>query len=173
MRQRLQVDSGIPQPELRPAASPIDTFVHTDAGQQTEQLAQGLAQLSPALGRFSDVLTEKQAQADYEAGSQKARELSQSAKSFKDAIQAGKITPNQSPWFMAGLKEQFGRLAADRMNFEFLTAAAQDENLQTTTNPADFDAFYSKFLGQWQQNNLDPDSRDRFFEKGFGSKSDA
>jgi hypothetical protein len=172
-RQRLQVDSGISPAGLKPVASPVDTFVKTDEGRKLEQLAQGLAQLSPALGRFSDTLAKRSAEENFAAGQKKARELAQSAKSFKEAIRSGMITPNQSPWFMAGLREQFGRLAADRMNFEMMVAAAQDETLQTTTDPADFDAFAQKFTQQWQETNLNEEDRDAHFEQGFGSKTDA
>ena len=172
-RQRLQVDSGISPAGLKPTASPVDTFVKTDEGRKLEQLAQGLAQLSPALGRFSDTLAKRSAEEKFAAGQKKARELAQSAKDFKEAIRSGRITPDQSPWFMAGLREQFGRLAADRMNFEMMVAAAQDETLRTTTNAADFDSFAQKFVQQWQQTNLNDGDRDAHFEQGFGSKTDA
>lgn len=172
-KQRLQVDSPVGAAALRPAAAPVDTFVQTSEGKSLEQLAQGLAALSPALGRFSDVLSQRKAEGDYAAGQKKARDLAQSAKDFKDAIKNGSITPNQSPWFMAGLREQFGRLAADRMNFEMLSSMVQDETMQTSTNPADFDKFAQDFTQKWQENNLDPSSRDLHFEKGFGSKADA
>lgn len=172
-KQRLQVDSPVGAAALRPAAAPVDTFVQTAEGKSLEQLAQGLAALSPALGRFSDVLSQRKAEGDFAAGTKKARELSESAKTFKEAIKNGLITPNQSPWFMAGLREQFGRLAADRMNFEMLTTMANDETMQTSTNASDFDAFAQNFTQQWQENNLDPGNRDLHFEKGFGSKADA
>src|ERR1041385_4497116 len=137
-KQRLQVDSGISAPALKPAASPVETFVQPNAGKQVEQLAQGLATLAPSLGHLSDVLSQRKSEADFSAGQQKARELAQNAKDFKEAIRQGKITPNQSPWFMAGLREQFGRLAADRMNFEMLTAAGEEGHFQTTTHPDGF-----------------------------------
>lgn len=172
-KQRLQVDSGIAPASLQPAAKPVDTFIQTAEGKSLDQLAQGLATLAPALGRFSDTLAKRKAEGDYAAGEQKARELAQSAKSFRDAVASGKITPDQSPWFMAGLHEQFGRLAADRMNFDMMNAVSQDEGLQTTTNPGDFDTFMSQFIGQWQKTNLDPSQRDSHFDQGFGAKSDA
>jgi hypothetical protein len=158
---------------LKPTATPVDTFVHTDEGRKLDQLAQGLAQLSPALGRFSDTLAKRSAEENFAAGQKKARELAQNAKDFKEAIRQGRITPDQSPWFMAGLREQFGRLAADRMNFEMMVAAAKDENLQTTTNAADFDGFAQKFVQGWQQQNLNDGDRDAHFERGFGAKTDA
>jgi hypothetical protein len=172
-RQRLQVDSGISPAGLKPAASPVDTFVQTDEGKKLDQLAQGLATLAPALGRFSDTLAKRSAEENFAAGQKKARELAQSAKDFKEAIRNGLITPDKSPWFMAGLREQFGRLAADRMNFDMMVAAAKDENLQTTTNVADFDSFAQKFVQGWQQQNLNDGDRDAHFERGFGSKTDA
>src|ERR1051325_3444751 len=172
-KQRLQVDSGISAPALKPAASPVETFVQPNAGKQVEQLAQGLAMRVLSLVHLSDVLSQRKSEADFSAGQQKARELAQNAKDFKEAIRQGKITPNQSPWFMAGLREQFGRLAADRMNFEMLSAAAQDDTLQSSVNPADFDSFVQKFTQQWQHDNLNEGDRDLHFEQGFGSKADA
>lgn len=50
---------GISEPSLRPAASPVDTFVRaarqgdTNAGNQAAQLAQALAQFSPGLARYA------------------------------------------------------------------------------------------------------------------------
>jgi len=173
-KKRLQVDSGIGPAGLRPVASPVDTFVpQTADAHQLEQLAQGLAALSPALGRFSDVLAKRTAEEQFEAGKKRARELTESAKSFRDAIRDGKITPDQSPWFMAGLREQFGRLAADRMNFDFQTALAKDEKMQSTTEAADFDAFYQSFATGWMKDNLDEGDRNAQFEQGFGNRADA
>lgn len=172
-KQRLQVEA-IPTIPLQPAARPVDSFLEPTAGQQDEQLAQGLARLVPGLENLSEVVSRRKAAANFAAGQKKARELAEQAANFRDAIRAGAITPNQSPFFMSGLKEQFGRLAADRMNFEFLTAAAQDETLQTSIDPADFDTFASNFRSQWMKNNLaEPNTRDAQFERGFGSMADA
>lgn len=172
-KQRLQVESGISPAGLTAPAQPVDTFVKTGAGAQLEQLAQGLSQLSPALGRFSDVLTQRQNETDLASGQRTARDLANSAKSFREAIQSGKILPNQSPWFMYGLHEQFGRLAADHMSAEATVAAAQDESLQSSTDMADYDKFLSDFIPKWQDANVDPSERNLQFEKGFGSRADA
>jgi len=174
-QQRLQVDSPTGPARLATPASPVDTFApDTASAQKLDQLAQGLSTLSPALGRLSDTLAERQAASDQQAGAQKARELAASAKSFKEAVDAGRLLPSQSPWFMAGLREQFGRLAADHQAADFTVAMAKDPNMQSTTNPEDFDKFYSQFSQQWSQQNLgDSDTQDPHFIKGFGARSDA
>jgi uncharacterized protein YcbK (DUF882 family) len=172
-KRRIQANTGLPTPALQPVASPTNSFEHTTSGQQLDQLARGLATLSPAVARYSDTLAEQKANNDFAEGQRKAKELADSAKEFKDAIRKGQITPDKSPWFMAGLREQFGRLAADRMNQALVVAVANDEQLQSTTNVADYDAFASKFLGDWQDQNVDPKDRDGQFDKGFGSKAEA
>jgi hypothetical protein len=172
-KQRLQVESGISPAGLTAPAQPVDTFVKTGEGAQLEQLAQGLSQLSPALGRFSDILTQRKTEADLATGQRTARDLANSAKSFREAIQAGKLLPSQSPWFMYGLHEQFGRLAADHLSADATVAAAQDSGLQSSTDMADYDKFLADFIPKWQDANIDPSERNLHFEKGFGARADA
>lgn len=172
-KRRIQVGSPVGASPIRPAASPVNTFAQTGDGQQLDQLARALSQLSPAVARYSDTLAQASAEKDFAEGQRKARDLAANAKEFKDAIRKGQITPDQSPWFMAGLREQFGRLAADKMNRALVVAVAQDETMQSTTNPSDYDGFASKFLNDWQEKNVDPRDRDAQFDRGFGSKAEA
>lgn len=170
---RLQVSSGINPPSLRPVASPTDTFVQTAEGAQLDQLARGLAQVSPSLGRFSDTLAEKQSQADAAAGEAKRRELGGKIKDELDAVKKGLIGPHESSWFMAGFHEQSGRISADNMNFYVQSKLAADEQVQTATDPTDFTAAYDKYRKEWVSQNLEGTTQDQYFEKGFGSRSDA
>jgi len=170
---RIQVRGVDPNASLRPAAAPVDMFQTPTAGRDLQQLAQGLADLAPGLARFSDVLAKQKAEADYAAGQQRARELTDQASSFSDAIKKGKLLPSQSPWFMAGLQEQFGRVAADNMNFKITAAIETDPLMQTTTDIGDFQKFWKDQQTQWVQDNLGTGDRNPHFEKGFGFKADA
>lgn len=167
------MNSGLGLAGIKPAASPVDTFVRTNEGDQLDQLARGLSVVAPAMGRFSDTLAQKRAEVDFETGIKTAREVAEKAKTAREAIQKGLIRPNESEWFMAGLHEQFGRLGADEFNFAFLTALATDEQMQTTTDPADFNRFYSEQRQKWESEHLTKEDRNLSFEKGFGSKADA
>jgi hypothetical protein len=95
---------------INPVASPVDTFVQTKGGESLSQLAEALKGLAPVVGQFSDVQAKYKNQRDKEAGAQKARELFESGKSYRDAIKQGLIGPQDSPWFQLGAKEQFGRV---------------------------------------------------------------
>lgn len=168
---RLQVESGISPAELKITAAPTDPFVRTNEGNQLEQLAQGLSKLDPAFSTFSNVLSEQKAKRDLAAGKQRARELFESSKAFKKAVNEGRISPDQSPWFMAGLREEFGRLAADQWNSDFIVAAA--DKLRDSTSLAEFDAFFSEHRTKWVEDNIGAGNRDQHFERGFGGLADS
>lgn len=172
-RQRIQVSTDIAQPRIATPAAPVDTFVQPTDGLNLQRLAKGLATLEPSLGQLSDVITQRENKSNYEAGTAKAAELYANFQDVTKAMKAGEIQANQNPWFMAGLREQFGRVAADRMNFEMLAAMNTDETLQTSTDVKDFDQFAQGFVSNWEKSNLGDGPRDANFERGFAAKTDA
>lgn len=172
-KERLQVDSGIRPVPLTPVASPVDTFRRTDAGAQLAQLAQGLSTLEPSLARFTAGYTERVNQEQQVAGETAARKFAEQGKTYAQAIKDGLIPRGSSPFFVAGFKEQFGRVTADRWQSDLTLAVAKDDKLRTTTNLEDFDSFVQQHRKDWMQANVDPSNRDQFFETGFGHRADA
>lgn len=172
MPQRLQVGSGISPVPLTAPAKPVDTFVQPTDGIALQRLAQGLGKLEPSLARLSDTIWTRENKKNQEAGIAKASELYAQFQDVTKAMKAGKLQANQNPWFMAGLHEQFGRIAADRFNSDLMGAVNMDQTLKTSTNLADFDNFARSFMAGWEKQNLS-DVRDPNFERGFASKADS
>jgi hypothetical protein len=171
---RLQIESEVPRARLRPSATPVDTFVQSNEGEGAARLAQALAGVAPSVGRLADVLGKRDDAAEKERGEQAARKIAESGKTYQQAIKDGLITPDQSPWFRLGAKEQFGRVTADKFATDLSIAAAADPKLQESVEPADFDAFAVEFRKAWLKENVGEDgNRDLHFENGFGPRADA
>jgi hypothetical protein len=148
----------------------VDTFVHPGTSK--------LAKTASALSRFSEEATQlgillgkREAEADVRAGRLAAEEIQGDAKSYEEAIRKGIISPDQSPWFRQGAREQFGRLAADEFG-RALQVNLLDPNhpLGSGTNPEDFDNLVNDaradFLAQFED-------RDGAFDAGFTAKVDS
>lgn len=170
MATRTPVDRGVPRARITPVASPVDDFVHTDGGRKLGQLAEALSSVAPEVSQFSDVLAKQQSETQKAEGEQKARQLFESGKSYREAIKRGDITADQSPWFQLGAKEQFGRVTAGQFSSDL--QAAVEKNLSDTTDVAQYDKFVQDFRKQWVQDNIGEDNRDLHFENGFGSMAD-
>lgn len=168
---------GISEPSLRPAASPVDTFVRaarqgdTNAGNQAAQLAQALAQFSPGLARYAQGMQEKQNAQKLEEGKLAVSELSQQAKTYKDAVDKGMIPAHANPFFVAGVKEQYGRVVADQFASDMAGHIASNPDLQKSTDVKDFDATMTRAQEEWISQNIGPGNRDSFFNTGFSFRA--
>jgi hypothetical protein len=171
MATRQPVDRGVNRVRVTPVASPVDDFVHTDAGRNLGQLADALSNVAPELSRYSDVKAKQQSEAQKAEGEQKARQLFESGKSYRDAIRKGDIDPHESPWFQLGAKEQFGRVTAGKFSSDLQDAV--EKNLSETTDVAQYDKFVQDFRAKWTEDNVGSENRDLHFENGFGSMADA
>src|SRR5690242_16391005 len=112
MAPRIQVDSGLTPERVRPAATPVDAFAPSAAGQELAQLAAGLKNFSPSLERFTNMIGEADAEKQTAKGEQLARQLEEQRITYKEAVKSGKINASDNPWFVLGAKRQFGRAAA-------------------------------------------------------------
>lgn len=174
VKPRLQVEDAVPRARLRPVATPVDTFVETNAGEGTAQLARALAKVSPSVGQLAHVLGTRDDAAEKERGEQQAREIAESGKTYQQAIKEGLITADKSPWFKLGAKEQFGRVTADKFATDLSLAVANDPRLQESVEAEEFDAFAVEFRKNWMEQNVgDARNRDLHFENGFGPRADA
>ncbi len=166
---RQRVEPRISPVITRPTASPVDTYVKPGVS-SAEQLAQALAEVSPKVGRFSEVLSEQYAQKKYEEGMQAARVHSEQALKAGEFTREGQLPMQDNPWFMKGFKEEQGKVAAGIWQSDFKAMMDNDPKLKDSTNLADFDTAVGTHLSQWmEQKGLD---RDLHFEKGFGNMKD-
>lgn len=172
MPTRTPVERGTVRARVAPVASPVDTYVHDNAGYGLSQLADALRTVAPEVSKYSDVKAQQQSETQKAAGEQKARELFDQGKTFRDAIKNGDIAPHESPWFQLGAKEQFGRITAGKLSSDLQDAVQKDPTLQTSTEVSDYDKFATDFKKQWVEKNIGTDNRDLNFEHGFGSLFD-
>lgn len=173
MASRLQVDTGLRPQSLTPIASPVDTFTKPTAGQGLAQLANGLAAFAPSLARFSGELTDRHNTEKRTEGEAAARRMFEAGKSYADAVKEGLIPRGANPFYVAGFKEQWGRVTADKWNSDLTVALANNPDLQTSTDLKDYDKFVAEHRKDWLEKNVDPGKRDQFFETGFGHRADA
>lgn len=169
-RQRLQV-SGVRPVALRPGTAPVSTFARSTAGSALSQLAEGLARVAPALGRYSDVMAEKQAAKAQQEGEAEARRLVAEGKTFKQAVKDGTIRPDQSPWFRLGAQETFGRAAAEKYRGDLMLALGSS-GLSESTDIGRFDSFVQEYKAKWMEENLG-DHQEAPLVNSFGATADA
>jgi hypothetical protein len=168
-KQRQRVDARLAPTPIAPTAAPVNTY-SAPGVTQAEQLAQALAQVSPEVGAFSSVLTDKYADEQRAAGEQAARVAAENAKKAGDLTREGALPAQDNPWFMASFKEEQGRLAAGDWASQFKLDSSQDPTLQESLNLQDFDKAASQHLEKWMKDRgVD---RDGFYEKGFGHMKD-
>lgn len=172
MPQRLQVDP-LQQPGITPVATPVDTYVRPTAGIGLAQVAEGLSQFAPALARFGSTVSEQQNASNRAEGEAAARRLSEAGATYAQAAKDGSIPRSANPFFMAGFKEQWGRVTADKFSSDLRVAVASNPDLQTATDLGSFDQFVTNYRKTWADQNIDPAKRDKFFELGFGHRADA
>lgn len=173
MSNRLQVGSGVREQQLDVTAAPVNTFnpnAANAAGDKLAQLAQGLSTIAPEISRFAEI---KQTQANDKqtaAGVAAGVEFARSGKKYADAVKAGEIPQVANPYFMMAFHEQLGRVVGDQEHRALVIARKGDENLQTTTDQADFDAFDAKHHEQWMKDNVSEKDQNSSFSTGYTSR---
>lgn len=187
---RPQVDlGGLEAPAIRPVASPVDIFVRPQEDSSLDQLGNALAKVSPDVRRFTGAIADTIDNNASEAGKQAAEKLRTEGYTLADATRKGLIPQSSNPYFMAGLREQIGRNMADKYDGDLKAAMAGDtsvlqqvgapelvtdaENLQSSTNVKDYDAFVQKFRSAWQDMNIGTGDQDQHFNTGFQFRAGA
>ncbi|WHO21368.1 hypothetical protein G6L90_14460 [Agrobacterium tumefaciens] len=118
-RGRVQVRNPIGDVALQPQARPVDTYSRPQAAPSgpngLQQLAGALAQISPALTNFLD---NSAAKAQKDAEDRAMRRIGgMSFQEARDAVNSGKMSEMDNPWFKAAFMKQYGeRLAYERVN---------------------------------------------------------
>lgn len=172
MAARTPINTDIRQPQRRPVAAPVDAFERTRGGAQLEQLARGLAQVSPGIKNLGMAVFERSAEEDRLEGEAEARRLAEQGIQVGEAVRKKLIPAHKSPWFMSGLQEQFGRTAADRWNQELGDLIRHSPDLEKFSSMEQFDAFVQKHRKDFMEKNVG-EQRDERFEVGFGHRADA
>lgn len=173
--QRPQIGPGaIPAPPLRTAARPIDAFIPPTRGGRLAQLAQGLAELAPALSGLANVLAQRQALTSREAGEEAARrliaELDIERTTFAQAVESGLLPANMNPFMRYGFETEVGRLMAGRLSNEIRAAA--DTVLDGSADLSSFREFAAKYERDFLDRNIPEELRTRGFNDGYGALRD-
>lgn len=172
MARRVQTPQVAPAVAPRATAAPVDTFAQQTGARKLAQLSQGLAEFYPAAQRFSETYLKRKAAEDQAAGEAEARRLGQEGQSLADLTREGKLPRQNNPWFQAGLREQYGRVAADTWASDFEHFLKNDDVMKTTTDMETFDRIAKKksqeFLKEKVGDSLEPN-----FQRGFGGRYDA
>jgi hypothetical protein len=161
-------------PGLRPVASPTDAFVRPvntldpNVGAKASQLATALGSLAPSLNRFAMGMQDRSNKRNLEEGQIAAAEAARQGLSYKEAVDKGLMQRTSNPFFVRGAKEQFGRIAADRMHTEL--AVSLEETLKDETDPAKVQKALQDAQTTWVQTNVGEDN-DGEFQTGFSFRA--
>lgn len=128
--------------QLRPVASPVDTFVQP-AQSPLRELAKSLEQFSGPLQDMAEKRSKKQKEEDKIRG--QAAIYSDHADELREGVASGKIPPQYSPAFMDGFKEADGDLAGGRLVTKFNTAFTSWADKDSATDEQ-YDQFMADFL---------------------------
>jgi hypothetical protein len=163
-------------PGIRPAAAPIDSFVRPantldpNVGAKAQQLAQALSTISPALGRFGATLQARSNERNLQEGQIAAAEAARQGLSFKEAVDKGVLKRTDNPFFVRGAKEQFGRIAADRMHTDL--AVNLEEALKDVSEPGEVLAALDDAQRTWMSQNVGEGTEGEF-QTGFSLRAAA
>lgn len=166
----------IVDPGLRPTASAVESFVRPvntldpTAGQKAQQLAQALAGLAPSLSRMAITLQTRRNERNTQEGQMAAAEAARQGLSFKDAVEKGVIRRTDNPFFVRGAKEQFGRIAADRMHTDL--AVNLEKELADVSEPGEILAALDDAQRTWMATNVG-ENADGSFQTGFSLRAAA
>src|SRR5688572_7732923 len=113
---RIHVDDLEGPPQIRPTASPIDTYVRPSPVQPSAglgDLVKSLAGFQKDIGGFLEQAAFRDQDEELKKGKLTADDIAAREKNrtdFKAAVSQGLIPAGASPWFIKGYNQQFGRL---------------------------------------------------------------
>lgn len=138
-RGRVQVRNPIGDVALQPQARPVDTYSRPQAPASgpngLQELAGALAQISPSLTNF---LAVSEANAKKDAEDRAMRRIGgMSFAEARDAVDSGKMTEMQNPWFKAAFMRQYG----ERLAYERVNELTKEYETNFDKNSGDLDSF--------------------------------
>jgi hypothetical protein len=143
---------------LRPAASPVDTFVQPAKETSLLALADGLSNFAPVVGRVSEAIREKSLRIAAERGAEDTAAAIQSGETPGDVV--SRINPAASSAYKEAAKKQAAQLAA--FNYGSALNKHMTENLNSETDLDSFNAKVDEFSKEWEANNT-PEGDGEFF----------
>jgi hypothetical protein len=141
-----------------------------NVGAKAQQLAQALSTISPALGRFGATLQARSNERNLQEGQIAAAEAARQGLSFKEAVDKGVLKRTDNPFFVRGAKEQFGRIAADRMHTDL--AVNLEEALKDVSEPGEVLAALDDAQRTWMSQNVGEGTEGEF-QTGFSLRAAA
>src|SRR5665213_2728565 len=137
------------EPEgVRPVASPVDTFVDTNGGNQLSQLARSLSSVSPEVGQLSDFLDQKGKQQDQtQAQADVSKAVRNGAQTYADAVKSGAIPASASPFYRMYAQKQMGQLMAGKMASDMEADGTQA--MAGATSMAAVDKYMQQYQSNW------------------------
>lgn len=130
--------------QIRPVASPVDTFVQP-AASPLRDLAASLATLGGPLEGMLKEREDKKKKEEAVLG--QAAVYGDHAEELREGVASGKIPPQYSPTFMENFKEADGNLAGGQLITKFSSAFTAWGDKDTATDEQ-YDQFMADFLKQ-------------------------
>jgi hypothetical protein len=148
--ERKEVSTDLQPTELRPVASPVDTFVQP-AKSGWRDLSDALGKIDQPLAQFMDARAKKQAQDDLVRG--QAAYLNGSAGELSTLVQQGKVPAQYSPAFVRGWQLASG----DVLGGNLKARMQSDYDAWDGKNSTDPQA-YEKWVADWTAKNVPKDA---------------
>lgn len=160
MADRVVQDSRLGREGLRPAATPVDTFVRPQRDTNLISLAESLSSIAPVVGGLASTLRQKKQERDAERGAEDVSVEMQGGKSAGDALAT--VNPAKSGAYKAAAKKQASQLAA--FNYGSALNTYMTENLADETDLGEFNRKVDTFTQAWVKGNTPADGE---FLRGF------
>jgi len=157
-RGRVQVPDLQPFEVLQTYARPVNTMVAVRQPQASNpllSLGKALAEYRPTINAYLDDMKAEKVQQDVEEGRASALK---SMVEYNQAIEQGVIHPTQSPWFVKGYKEQWGRNLGRNLEADAL-AQYQGWQGKDSDDPQALNGFMREFFKGRLDAVSDPDVR--------------
>jgi hypothetical protein len=138
--------------QLRPVASPVDTYVRPQES-SFRGLAQALGVFDSSLQGFLSVRDKKKQEEDYLRG--KAAFYSDHEGALSEAVTSGKIPAQYSPTYVRGFKEAQGAAAGQALRTKW-NDAWDNWSGKDSEDPQAFDTFFQQFVAD-NLGTQDPD----------------
>lgn len=137
-----QPTSTIQLDQLRPVATPVDTFVQAGPS-PLRAVADAFASGDQSLQKFLSIRDKKTEEDQRLKG--RAAFYKEGSKEFADLVNSGEIPAHYSPFYVRGFKEAQGSAAGERIRANF--GAAWDAWAgKNSDDPAAFDSFLQEFF---------------------------
>jgi len=162
MAKRVLVERLRPQTQQEVVVRPVDTYIQPPKVQQgsLQELSQFIDKIQPTVGRLAAEREQRLAEEDIK----KARKLAEtSAQTYDELVNAGEISPEESPVFRYAFNETRG----ESSGYEFIQYASdkyRTGSISGATDASTFDDWYQQTYQEYYEQNKDTLDRDGAYE---------